>query len=70
MKTVGLIGGMSWESTIPYYKTINELIKEKLGGLHSAQIILYSVEFDESWNIGTQMITNLIVKVYAYTQWQ
>lgn len=47
MKTVGLIGGMSWESTIPYYKIINEIVKEKLGGLHSAQIILYSVEFDE-----------------------
>lgn len=47
MKTIGLIGGMSWESTIPYYKIINEEIKEKLGGLHSAKIILYSVEFDE-----------------------
>lgn len=47
MKTIGLIGGMSWESTIPYYKIINEVIKEKLGGLHSAKIILYSVDFDE-----------------------
>ena len=47
MKTIGLIGGMSWESTIPYYRIINEGIKEKLGGLHSAKIILYSVEFDE-----------------------
>ncbi len=47
MKTVGLIGGMSWESTIPYYRIINEYVKEKLGGLHSARIILYSVEFDE-----------------------
>lgn len=47
MKTIGLIGGMSWESTIPYYRIINEDIKEKLGGLHSAKIILYSVEFDE-----------------------
>jgi len=47
MKTIGLIGGMSWESTIPYYSIINEYIKEKLGGLHSAKIILYSVEFDE-----------------------
>ena len=47
MKTVGLIGGMSWESTISYYSIINECIKEKLGGLHSAKIILYSVEFDE-----------------------
>jgi len=47
MKTIGLIGGMSWESTIPYYSIINEYIREKLGGLHSARIILYSVEFDE-----------------------
>ncbi len=47
MKTIGLIGGMSWESTIPYYRIINEEIKNKLGGLHSAKIILYSVEFNE-----------------------
>lgn len=47
MKTIGLIGGMSWESTISYYKIINEEIKTKLGGLHSAKIILYSVDFDE-----------------------
>lgn len=47
MKTIGMLGGMSWESTIPYYKQINETIKEKLGGLHSAKIILYSVDFHE-----------------------
>ena len=47
MKTIGLIGGMSWESTIPYYRIINQEIKNRLGGLHSAKIILYSVEFDE-----------------------
>lgn len=47
MKTIGMIGGMSWESTIPYYRQINETIKEKLGGLHSAKIILYSVDFHE-----------------------
>lgn len=47
MKTIGLIGGMSWESTVPYYQIINEEVKERLGGLHSAKIILYSVEFDE-----------------------
>lgn len=47
MKTVGLIGGMSWESTIPYYRIINEEVKNRLGGLHSAKIVLYSVEFDE-----------------------
>lgn len=47
MKTIGLIGGMSWESTITYYQVINQTIKEKLGGLHSAKCILYSVDFDE-----------------------
>jgi aspartate racemase len=47
MKTLGLIGGMSWESTIPYYRHINEAVKEKLGGLHSAKIVLYSVDFAE-----------------------
>lgn len=47
MKTIGLIGGMSWESTIPYYRQINETIKERLGGLHSAKLVLYSVDFHE-----------------------
>ena len=47
MKTIGLIGGMSWESTVPYYAMINEAIRERLGGLHSAKILLYSVEFAE-----------------------
>ena len=47
MKTIGLIGGMSWESTVSYYKIINEEVKNRLGGLHSAKIVLYSVEFDE-----------------------
>lgn len=47
MKTIGLIGGMSWESTVTYYRIINETIKDRLGGLHSAKCILYSVDFDE-----------------------
>ncbi len=47
MKTIGLIGGMSWESTVPYYRQINEVIKQRLGGLHSAKLILYSVDFYE-----------------------
>lgn len=47
MKTIGLLGGMSWESTATYYRIINERFKEKLGGLHSAIICLYSVDFDE-----------------------
>ena len=47
MKTIGLLGGMSWESTVTYYEKINESIKARLGGLHSAKIWLYSVDFDE-----------------------
>ncbi len=47
MKTIGLIGGMSWESTQTYYRAINELVKQRLGGLHSAKIILFSVDFAE-----------------------
>lgn len=47
MKTIGLIGGMSWESTTSYYSAINRGIKEQLGGLHSAQLVLYSVDFAE-----------------------
>jgi aspartate racemase len=46
MKTVGLLGGMSWESTAGYYKAINEGVKNKLGGLHSAQIAMFSVDFE------------------------
>lgn len=47
MKTIGLLGGMSWESTIPYYRLINEGIKHRLGGLHSASLLLHSVDFHE-----------------------
>ena len=47
MKTIGLLGGMSWESTIPYYRQINEAVKARLGGLHSAKIVLYSIDFAE-----------------------
>jgi aspartate racemase len=46
MKTIGLLGGMSWESTLTYYRAINEGVKSRLGGLHSATIVLYSVDFD------------------------
>lgn len=47
MKTIGLIGGMSWESTVTYYKIVNETVKKELGGLHSAKVLLYSVDFSE-----------------------
>ena len=45
MKTIGLIGGMSWESTVTYYQLLNEGVKDALGGLHSAKVLLYSVDF-------------------------
>ncbi len=45
MKTLGLLGGLSWESTVPYYRIINETVRERLGGLHSAPLILYRVDF-------------------------
>jgi aspartate racemase len=47
MKTIGLLGGMSWESTLTYYTLINQGIRDQLGGLHSAKLVLYSVEFAE-----------------------
>ncbi|MEU5897691.1 MULTISPECIES: aspartate/glutamate racemase family protein [Streptomyces] len=47
MKTIGLIGGMSWESSAEYYRLLNELVRDRLGGLHSARCVLYSVDFAE-----------------------
>jgi len=47
MKTIGLIGGMSWESTLEYYRIINQAAREKLGGLHSARIEMHSFDFAE-----------------------
>jgi len=47
LKTIGLIGGMSWESTVPYYRQVNETVKRQLGGLHSAKVVLVSVDFHE-----------------------
>ena len=47
MKTIGMIGGMSWESSLEYYRIINETVKERLGGLHSARSLMYSVDFAE-----------------------
>ena len=44
MKTIGLLGGMSWESTIEYYRLLNETVKNELGGLHSAKILMYSIK--------------------------
>ncbi|MBQ3971484.1 MAG: aspartate/glutamate racemase family protein, partial [Selenomonadaceae bacterium] len=47
MKTIGLLGGMSWESTVTYYEILNKEIAEKLGGFHSAKILMYNVDFAE-----------------------
>jgi aspartate racemase len=47
MKTIGMIGGMSWESTIEYYRILNETVKTRIGGLHSAKILMLSVDFAE-----------------------
>ena len=71
MKTVGLIGGMSWESTIPYYKVINEYVGRELGGLHNARIVLYSVEFGElekymsagEWDKIENVLTDAAIKL-------
>ena len=66
MKTIGLIGGMSWESTALYYKIVNQVVNEKLGGLHSAKVVLYSVDFAEiealqhagDWEVAGEMLAN------------
>jgi aspartate racemase len=73
MKTIGLIGGMSWESTAEYYRIINETVKEKLGGLHSAVCIVYSVDFEKiaalqhkgEWRELTRVMTDCARKLEA-----
>jgi len=65
MKVIGLIGGMSWNSTLEYYRVINELVARRLGGLHSAQIVLYSLDFAEieraqrevDWEVTANILT-------------
>ncbi|MBU3217261.1 aspartate/glutamate racemase family protein [Clostridium estertheticum] len=71
MKTIGLIGGMSWESSLEYYRIINETVKLKLGGLHSAQCLIYSVDFEEievlqhenKWDELTNIMVNAAEKL-------
>lgn len=71
MKILGLIGGMSWESTIPYYRMINQQVKAQLGGLHSAKIILYSVDFHEieqlqakgDWHTAAKILSDAAVSL-------
>jgi aspartate racemase len=65
MKMIGLIGGMSWESTLEYYRIINQRMKEKIGGFHSAKILLYSVDFQEVESLqhrgGWKELTELMI---------
>ena len=66
MKTIGMIGGMSWESSAEYYRIMNEAVKEKLGGHHSCKCLMYSVDFDEierlqhkgEWSKLTEIMVN------------
>ncbi len=71
MKTIGLIGGMSWESSYEYYRIINETVNERLGGVHSAKSIIYSVDFAEiealqhqgRWHEATQCMVDAAQRV-------
>ncbi|MBO8157277.1 MAG: aspartate/glutamate racemase family protein [Bacillaceae bacterium] len=71
MKTIGLIGGMSWESSLEYYRLINQLVKEELGGLHSAQSLMYSVDFEEieryqredKWDKATDLLKDIACRL-------
>lgn len=73
MQTIGLIGGMSWESTAKYYRLINEQVKAMLGGFHSAKILLYSVDFAEieklqsieDWHSGAETMIDIALRLQA-----
>lgn len=71
MKTIGLIGGMSWESSLEYYRIINETVKEKLGKLHSAKSLMFSVDFDQiqhlqhigDWDTLTKIMVDAAIRL-------
>ncbi|MFC2157279.1 aspartate/glutamate racemase family protein [Acidobacteriota bacterium] len=71
MKVIGLIGGMSWESSLEYYRLINQGIKSRLGGLHSARSLMYSVDFEEieilqhrgQWNEATEIMVDAALRI-------
>ena len=71
MKTIGMIGGMSWESSLEYYRILNETVKARLGGLHSARCLMYSVDFAEieelqhkgKWEDATELMIDAAKRV-------
>ena len=71
MKTIGMIGGMSWESSLEYYRLVNQKVKERLGGFHSAKCLMYSVDFHEieqfqalgEWQSATQLMIEAARKI-------
>jgi aspartate racemase len=71
MKTIGMIGGMSWESSLTYYRMVNQIVKKRLGGFHSAECLMYSVDFHEieqhqargEWRAATQSMIDVARKV-------
>lgn len=71
MRTIGMIGGMSWESSLEYYRILNETVKQKLGGFHSAKCVMYSVDFDEieklqhqgDWEAATALMIDAALRV-------
>ena len=73
MKTIGMLGGMSWESTASYYRAINETVKRQLGGLHSAKIVMNSVDFEEieklqrenNWSAAAAILVKAAVSLEA-----
>ncbi len=73
MKTIGLLGGMSWESTVGYYQGINRGGKQALGGLHSAKIVMYSLDFDPieklqhqgDWDGAAEILADAALRVQA-----
>lgn len=73
MKTIGMLGGMSWESSLEYYRIVNESVKARLGGYHSANCLMYSVDFDavetlqhqDKWDELTEMMVSAAKRIEA-----
>ncbi|MDO9489596.1 MAG: aspartate racemase, partial [Sphingomonadaceae bacterium] len=73
MRTLGLLGGMSWESTAIYYRRLNELVRDRCGGLHSAELLMRSVDFapiaslqaSDEWDRLTEMVIDAAMRLDA-----